>query len=183
MKNHELTPDLLFSIFFFRNWHSIPDTLFLCVILIGSHKTTTIGCRETAFVYALTSAGVTHAVARACSEGQIETCTCDYRSNRKANGIDWEWGGCSDNIDFGVKFARMFIDSAERGRDLRFIMNLHNNEAGRLVRFFQISFSNVSFSCKILLCSPTDLLPSTRETFLSESLTLWVLRMLSPWNF
>ncbi|KAI1291766.1 Protein Wnt-1 [Halotydeus destructor] len=90
------------------------------------------GCRETAFVYALTSAGVAHAVARACSEGQIETCTCDYRNNRRPNGLDWEWGGCSDNIEFGYKFARSFVDAAEKGRDLRFVMNLHNNEAGRL---------------------------------------------------
>nr|XP_027201897.1 protein Wnt-1-like isoform X1 [Dermatophagoides pteronyssinus]XP_027201898.1 protein Wnt-1-like isoform X2 [Dermatophagoides pteronyssinus] len=90
------------------------------------------GCRETAFVYALTSAAVAHSIARACSEGMIETCTCDYRYNRKPSGMDWEWGGCSDNIDFGYKFARQFVDSAERGRDLRFVMNLHNNEAGRL---------------------------------------------------
>ncbi|CAG2108437.1 unnamed protein product [Medioppia subpectinata] len=90
-------------------------------------------CRETAFVYAITSAAVTHAIARACSEGLIETCTCDYRNNRRPNGLDWEWGGCSDNIEFGYKFARAFVDAAERGRDLRFIMNLHNNEAGRLL--------------------------------------------------
>ncbi|XP_054168160.1 protein Wnt-1-like [Oppia nitens] len=90
------------------------------------------GCRETAFIYAITSAAVTHAIARACSEGLIETCTCDYRNNRRPNGLDWEWGGCSDNIEFGYKFARAFVDAAERGRDLRFIMNLHNNEAGRL---------------------------------------------------
>lgn len=63
----------------------------------------------------------------------IETCTCDYRNNRRPNGLDWEWGGCSDNIEFGYKFAKAFVDAAERGRDLRVVMNLHNNEAGRLV--------------------------------------------------
>ncbi|GAB6018702.1 hypothetical protein CHUAL_000379 [Chamberlinius hualienensis] len=89
------------------------------------------GCRETAFVYAITSAGVTHTVSRACSEGLIESCTCDYR-HRGPNGVDWEWGGCSDNVEFGYKFAREFVDSAERGRDLRYIMNIHNNEAGRM---------------------------------------------------
>lgn len=46
---------------------------------------------------------------------------------------DWEWGGCSDNIDFGFKFARDFVDTGERGRSLREKMNLHNNEAGRIV--------------------------------------------------
>lgn len=36
------------------------------------------GCRETAFIYAITSAAVTHSIARACSEGSIESCTCDW---------------------------------------------------------------------------------------------------------
>ncbi|KAH7963282.1 protein Wnt-1 isoform X1 [Rhipicephalus sanguineus] len=90
------------------------------------------GCRETAFVYAVTSAGVAHAVSRACSEGAIDTCTCDYRQRGPPSGLDWQWGGCSDNVHFGYKFARAFVDAAERGRDLRFVINLHNNEAGRL---------------------------------------------------
>lgn len=91
------------------------------------------GCRETAFIFAITSAGVTHSVARSCSEGSIESCTCDYR-RRGPGGPDWHWGGCSDNIDFGRLFGREFVDSGEKGRDLRFLMNLHNNEAGRTVR-------------------------------------------------
>ncbi|CAG0883851.1 unnamed protein product [Darwinula stevensoni] len=89
------------------------------------------GCRETAFVYAITSAGVTHSVARACSAGHIKTCTCDYR-RRSPPGLDWEWGGCSDNIQFGDKFSRLFVDAGEKGRDLRAMMNIHNNDAGRL---------------------------------------------------
>ncbi|XP_026289277.1 protein Wnt-1-like [Frankliniella occidentalis] len=127
------------------------------------------GCRETAFIYAMTSAAVTHAVARACSEGSIESCTCDYSHQAAAlpglhgaNGLgvgvggaglpmhslvsnsavgppgppgrgvrDWEWGGCSDNIGYGFRFSREFVDTGERGRSLREKMNLHNNEAGR----------------------------------------------------
>lgn len=126
---------LLASFIFLIASHTLYSHLFsLCLSLSPCLYS---GCRETAFVYALTSAGITHAVSRACSEGLVETCTCDYRNTRvrngAASGLDWEWGGCSDNIDFGVKFSRAFIDSAERGRDLRHIMNLHNNEAGRLV--------------------------------------------------
>ncbi|XP_058059517.1 protein wingless [Anopheles bellator] len=99
------------------------------------------GCRETAFIYAITSAAVTHSVARACSEGSIESCTCDYSHHNRepqmsnvgavAGVGDWEWGGCSDNIGFGFKFSREFVDTGERGRSLREKMNLHNNEAGR----------------------------------------------------
>lgn len=43
-------------------------------------------------------------------------------------------GGCSDNIDYGIKFARAFVDAKERkGKDARALMNLHNNRAGRKV--------------------------------------------------
>jgi wingless-type MMTV integration site family protein 1 len=102
---------------------------------------TVAGCRETAFIYAITSAGVTHAIARACSEGSIESCTCDYshqaRSPLVSSAVpglrDWEWGGCSDNIGYGFKFSREFVDTGERGRNLREKMNVHNNEAGRAV--------------------------------------------------
>lgn len=51
---------------------------------------------------------------------------------------DWEWGGCSDNIGFGFKFSREFVDTGERGRSLREKMNLHNNEAGRIVSIFSL---------------------------------------------
>lgn len=104
-----------------------------------------LGCRETAFLYAITSAGVTHAVSRACAEGAIESCTCDYshvdraphrsRAATAANVRVWKWGGCSDNIGFGFRFSREFVDTGERGKTLREKMNLHNNEAGRMVRF------------------------------------------------
>lgn len=105
-----------------------------------------VGCRETAFIYAITSAGVTHAVSRACAEGSIESCTCDYshvdraphrsRAAVAANVRVWKWGGCSDNIGFGFRFSREFVDTGERGKTLREKMNLHNNEAGRAVSVF-----------------------------------------------
>lgn len=117
---------------------------------------TITGCRETAFIYAITSAAVTHSIARACSEGSIESCTCDYshqsRSPQTNNmgsvvGVrDWEWGGCSDNIGFGFKFSREFVDTGERGRTMREKMNLHNNEAGRAVSIKRYIFSYYYFS-------------------------------------
>ncbi|MBN3316204.1 WNT1 protein, partial [Atractosteus spatula] len=113
------------------------------------------GCRETAFIFAITSAGVTHAVARSCSEGSIESCTCDYR-RRGPGGPDWHWGGCSDNIDFGRAFGREFVDSSERGRDLRFLINLHNNEAGRTTVFSEMrqecKCHGMSGSCTVRTC-------------------------------
>lgn len=100
------------------------------------------GCRETAFIYAITSAAVTHSVARACAESSIVSCTCDYNHQGRRTRIlpnavtgvrDWKWGSCSDNIGFGYKFSREFVDAGEKGRNVREKMNLHNNEAGRAV--------------------------------------------------
>jgi wingless-type MMTV integration site family, member 7 len=47
----------------------------------------------------------------------------------------WKWGGCSVDIDFGIKFARKFLDIREIEADARSKMNLHNNQAGRKVSF------------------------------------------------
>lgn len=111
------------------------------------------GCRETAFIYAITSAAVTHSIARACSEGNIDTCNCEtqYRDRPRvySNGNnalasmpnvvrDFEWGGCSDNIGFGFDVSREFVDTGERGKSLREKMNLHNNEAGRWVSSYYL---------------------------------------------
>ena len=92
-----------------------------------------VGCRETAFIYSITSAAVAHSVSQACSEGTVYTCSCGHNNPARHTHRDWKWGGCSDNIKFGYKFSQEFIDVVERGRDLRFMMNLHNNEAGRTV--------------------------------------------------
>uniref|UniRef100_UPI00358E8906 proto-oncogene Wnt-1 n=1 Tax=Myxine glutinosa TaxID=7769 RepID=UPI00358E8906 len=91
------------------------------------------GCREAAFIHALASAAVVHSVARACSDGTVASCTCDYR-RRGRGGPDWEWGGCSDNLPFGTRFSRdlsALSGSARNTRDLRVLMDQHNEEAGR----------------------------------------------------
>uniref|UniRef100_A0A6I8N2F7 Protein Wnt n=1 Tax=Ornithorhynchus anatinus TaxID=9258 RepID=A0A6I8N2F7_ORNAN len=129
-----------------------------CPTATGPHvfgKIVNRGCRETAFIFAITSAGVTHSVARSCSEGSIESCTCDY-GRRGPGGPDWHWGGCSDNIDFGRLFGREFVDSGEKGRDLRFLMNLHNNEAGRATVLSEMrqecKCHGMSGSCTVRTC-------------------------------
>ncbi|ENN70204.1 hypothetical protein YQE_13084, partial [Dendroctonus ponderosae] len=101
-----------------------------------------VGCPETAFIYAITSAAVTHSIARACTEGTIESCYCqkhysspqqitDGKTKEVSTARRFEWGGCSDNVGFGIKVGREFVDTGERGKSLREKMNLHNNEAGR----------------------------------------------------
>lgn len=60
---------------------------------------------------------------------------------------DFEWGGCSDNIAFGVAVSREFVDTGERGKSLREKMNLHNNEAGRWVSFLSNTVYILLYLC------------------------------------
>ncbi|NP_001310769.1 protein Wnt-16-like precursor [Parasteatoda tepidariorum] len=117
------------------------------------------GSRETAFIYAITSAGATHAVTQACSAGNLTDCSCDTSRQGQSMPEGWKWGGCSDNVRYGMMFARQFVDAperAERKRDVRALMNLHNNNAGRLAIARQMELKcrchGVSGSCELKTC-------------------------------
>lgn len=163
-----------------------------------------IDTRETSFVSAITAAGITYAVTRACSMGDLVDCSCDknrimqqrlqyntqtvndeynvdlmmkrrnnnsiistkpfqnenrqyrkrsnnnhHRRRHNANAYlqnrnvyrnvilpegNWQWGGCGDNVMFGFRKSKEFLDSRYRRRsDIRTLVKLHNNNAGRLV--------------------------------------------------
>lgn len=109
------------------------------------------GFRESAYVYALTAAGVAHAVAKACAQGRLLSCSCDplgYRTSHEPKNLKnnrWEWTGCSHNLQYGVEFSKRFLDIREHDDDLQSKINLHNNDAGR----------SVSFVC-FVLCRPSS---------------------------
>ena len=88
--------------------------------------------REKAFVHAITSAGVVHEVTRACSRGELRNCSCDTNCKGRIKE-GFEWGGCGDNIAYGLRTAKLFVDSGEQETDARAKMNLHNNFVGRRV--------------------------------------------------
>ena len=64
-------------------------------------------------------------------------------------GRDWKWGGCSDNVAFGQRISKQYIDELETGKDERAIVNLHNNEAGRRV---SIALHFYTFSLAVSSC-------------------------------
>lgn len=90
--------------------------------------------RESAYLSAVSAASVAFAVTRACSKGELTECTCDNRV-RQRKPRNWQWGGCSEDIRYGEKFSRDFLDTREDNNTAVGLMNLHNNEAGRRVSF------------------------------------------------
>lgn len=83
-------------------------------------------------MYAISSAGLTHALAKACSAGRMERCTCDEApdlENRKA----WQWGGCGDNLKYANKFVKDFLGKRSN-KDLRARVDMHNTNVGMKVR-------------------------------------------------
>lgn len=89
--------------------------------------------RETAYIYAISSAGIMFSVTRACAKGELDNCGCDGKSAHRDTGADFEWGGCSDNIRHGARFSKEFLDSDEIKNKDHGSMNLWNNAAGRKV--------------------------------------------------
>ncbi|XP_060516540.1 protein Wnt-11b-1-like isoform X2 [Cylas formicarius] len=132
--------------------------------------------REQAYVYAISSAALTFAVARACSSGSLHRCTCASKPS-STPAINFQWGGCGDNIRWAAQFAKRFIDSVEkhalervdrkrRGREAvdevwgltnqAAAINLHNNRVGRKLIStnlrIQCKCHGVSGSCNVKTC-------------------------------
>merc|ERR1712079_114439 len=119
------------------------------------------GSKETAFLYAVTSAGVVHTIARDCASGNLTECGCDSRGQGQSTPEGWKWGGCSDILRYGVNFARKFIDGPDKRQlkktgELRNLMNLHNNKAGRMalsrLMLMKCRCHGVSGSCNLKTC-------------------------------
>ncbi|XP_050540262.1 protein Wnt-1-like [Daktulosphaira vitifoliae] len=112
--------------------------------------------REKAYVNAITAAGVAYAITKACSRGELNECSCDNRIKKSQTQKNWQWGGCSEDIHFGEKFSRDFVDSIEDTDNVHGLMNVHNNEAGR--RIIRSSMQKVckchgmSGSCSVRIC-------------------------------
>nr|XP_056702470.1 protein Wnt-16 [Euleptes europaea] len=123
------------------------------------------GTKETAFIYAVTAAGLVHSVTHSCSAGNMTECSCDTNlQNGGSSSEGWQWGGCSDDIQYGMWLSRKFLDGPVRnitGKDGNGLiaMNLHNNEAGRLavakLMTVDCRCHGVSGSCALKTCWKT----------------------------
>lgn len=89
-------------------------------------------------------------ITRACSRGELKNCACYVNNEKPATTTGPE--GCHENVVYGRKLSRIFVDSREyfdltkiealkipsRSKEYnemseRRLMNLHNNEVGRRV--------------------------------------------------
>lgn len=124
--------------------------------------------KETAFIHAISTAAIIYEIINQCRLNKIPGCGCaDVKKQREGNG-DWQWGGCSDNIRFGEKETRHFINRLETGLDARTAFNLHNNEVGRKVVRLSLKREckchGVTGSCNLKTCwrqlTPLDVIAS-----------------------
>ncbi|XP_071526641.1 protein Wnt-4-like [Panulirus ornatus] len=110
------------------------------------------GYSESAFGHAITAAGVTHSVARACAAGRLRNCSCGEARGKRA----WKWSGCHDNTRYGARFSRKFLDVRERAKDMLSFTHLYNNEVGRKIvrrnREVRCKCHGMSGSCEMRTC-------------------------------
>ncbi|KAG6444057.1 hypothetical protein O3G_MSEX003182 [Manduca sexta] len=70
--------------------------------------------RETAFIYALLAASITHAVAKSCASGELISCPCAGNFERNAT---WKVTGCGDDFKHGKRLTKNFLDFKHAGAD------------------------------------------------------------------
>ncbi|KAK6316970.1 hypothetical protein J4Q44_G00123700 [Coregonus suidteri] len=117
------------------------------------------GTRESAFVFSLAAAVVSHSIARACSSGELPSCSCAPAPAEQA-GPDFKWGGCGDNLRYGLQMGSAFSDAPMRnsksGSQPFRLMNLHNNAVGRQALIdaqeTNCKCHGVSGSCSVKTC-------------------------------
>ncbi|KHN86399.1 Protein Wnt-11b-2 [Toxocara canis] len=85
-------------------------------ILLAPHlkPDLTKGTKEQAYVYALSSAAITHHVAKACVSGDLPYCPCGLNSPTVSADATYKWKGCSDNVLYGQRVSREWADAPWR---------------------------------------------------------------------
>lgn len=106
-----------------------------CLFLPAGILVPGTGFKETAFLYAVSAAALTHALARACSAGRMERCTCDDSPGLESRQA-WQWGVCGDNLKYSTKFLSNFLGPKRGSKDLRARADAHNTHVGIKVSTF-----------------------------------------------
>jgi len=123
-----------------------------CVQRYFYQRFTVAGSREQSYVYALAAAALTQSIAKACSSGASAKCSCGPLPNEPPPG-QFKWGGCGDDVGFGVIFSKWFTDTPwnKKRTSKRHLVNIHNNAVGRQVYFSTLidAWSLVTVSARV----------------------------------
>lgn len=115
----------------------------------------TQGSREQSVVYALATASLGHSIAKACGAGTTSKCGCGPLPVDLPKA-DFRWGGCSDNIRFGLAFSRVFGEQKATRPSKKSLMNSHNSNVGRKKLAISLGTTckchGVSGSCSVKTC-------------------------------
>ena len=124
---------------------------------------------ETAFVNAMSSAGVIHKVTQECDQGVLHDCNCRREEEAEeegegrrhmGGGVDKEdpekwfyWSYCNSHIRYAMQTTRTFLDPSREEtyvtrtrRSLKKLIVLQNNKAARKI-LFQLSKSHKKCAC------------------------------------
>ncbi|XP_055331362.1 protein Wnt-11b-2-like [Paramacrobiotus metropolitanus] len=132
-----------------------------------------LGTREQAYLSALSAATVVHTIAKACAAGFLQNCNCGPMPNEPP-ATDFKWGGCGDDVSYGMKVGRFFTDIPynqnfqlsrsskqlkqlwKKNRLTRAALSLHNQHTGRRMVADSLTrhckCHGVSGSCQIRTC-------------------------------
>lgn len=65
------------------------------------------------------------------------------RLNNILPGNEFAWEGCSENVEYGIKKSKDFLDTRYKKKsDMKTLVKLHNYVAGRLVSLTRILVFN-----------------------------------------
>ncbi|KAH3812476.1 hypothetical protein DPMN_140910 [Dreissena polymorpha] len=75
----------------------------------------------------MSSVSLTHSKARACSVGINTNCSCGKLSHEAPTG-DFKWGGCGDDVEFGLRFSELFTayHNDKMSKNKKTMMNSYN---------------------------------------------------------
>ena len=90
--------------------------------------------KEAGYVHALSLAAIVHSVAKLCAQGVATSCTCveEDLTLPQSDGTSFQQG-CSDNVNFGVQFARNFLFKRHLGQGIEQTVEQHNMMIGDVV--------------------------------------------------
>ncbi|TKR96818.1 hypothetical protein L596_010782 [Steinernema carpocapsae] len=89
------------------------------------------GYRESAYLWAMSSAGAAWGVATACAQGWLDECKCS--GDETVAGVNgWEWGGCNFGVQYGITTSRKLLTRHGLAKSPLKNLEKHNLKAGRI---------------------------------------------------